>query len=181
MSSHQDDQLLARLQKKWGKLSPSTDGEKQARISYIQLILGRATTFDPNKGMPIFEQKCATCHQLFGKGQKIGPDLTSAERQALAPLVGHIVDPSANIRPEFRAFVVETKDGRVITGLVAEETAGAVTLLDAKGERIVIPRERIGEMKASSVSLMPEKILDTLSDQEIIDFFAYLRLREPPR
>ncbi len=181
MSSHQDDQLLARLQKKWGKLSPSTDGEKQARISYIQLILGRATTFDPNKGKPIFEQKCATCHQLFGKGQKIGPDLTSAERQALAPLVGHIVDPSANIRPEFRAFVVETKDGRVITGLVAEETAGAVTLLDAKGERIVIPRERIGEMKASSVSLMPEKILDTLSDQEIIDFFAYLRLREPPR
>jgi len=181
MSSHKDDQLLARLEKKWGKLSPSTDGEKQARISYIQLILGRATTSDPTKGKLIFEQKCATCHQLFGKGQKIGPDLTSAERQTLAPLVGHIVDPSANIRPEFRAFVVETKDGRVITGLVAEETAGAVTLLDAKGERIVIPRERIGEMKASSVSLMPEKILDTLSDQEIIDFFAYLRLREPPR
>lgn len=181
MSGHKDADLLARLEKKWGKLSPSTDGEKQARISYIQLIISRSATADPVKGKPIFEQKCATCHQLFGKGQKIGPDLTSAERQTLAPLVGHIVDPSGNIRPEFRAFVVETKDGRVITGLVAEETAGAVTLLDAKGERVVIPRDRIEEMKASPASLMPEKILDTLSEQEIIDFFAYLRLREPPK
>ncbi len=181
MSGHKDPDLIARLEKKWGKLSPSTDGEKQARISYIQLVISRSTTSDPLKGKLIFEQKCATCHQLFGKGQKIGPDLTSAERQSLAPLVGHIVDPSGNIRPEFRAFLVETKDGRALTGLVAEETGGAVTLLDAKGERIVIPRDRIEEMRASPLSLMPEKILDTLSDQEIIDFFAYLRLREPPR
>lgn len=181
MSAHKDVELLGRLEKKWGKLSPSTDGEKQARISYIQLIINRSATSDPAKGKPIFEQKCATCHQLFGKGQKIGPDLTSAERQTLAPLVGHIVDPSGHIRPEFRAFVLETKDGRVLAGLIAEETGGAVTLLDAKGERIVIPRGQIEEMKASPASLMPEKILDTLSEQEIIDFFAYLRLREPPK
>ncbi|MEI6326415.1 MAG: c-type cytochrome, partial [Gemmataceae bacterium] len=149
--------------------------------SYIQLIIGRAGSADPAKGKPIYEQKCANCHQLFGKGQKVGPDLTSAERQTLAPLVGHIVDPSANIRPEFRAFIVTTKDGRFLTGLVAEETAGAVTLIDVKGERIVVPRAQIEEMNASPASLMPEKALDGLSDQEIIDFFAYLRLREPPK
>ena len=181
MSGHKDPELLKRLEKKWGKLSPATDGEKQARMSYIQLIIGRAGSADPAKGKPIYEQKCATCHQLFGKGQKVGPDLTSAERQTLAPLVGHIVDPSANIRPEFRAFIVTTKDGRFLTGLVAEETAGAVTLIDVKGERIVVPRAQIEEMNASPASLMPEKALDGLSDQEIIDFFAYLRLREPPK
>ncbi len=181
MFSHKDPELLKRLEKKWGKLSPATDGEKQARMSYIQLIIGRAGSADPAKGKPIYEQKCATCHQLFGKGQKIGPDLTSAERQTLAPLVGHIVDPSANIRPEFRAFTVSTKDGRLLTGLVAEETTGAVTLLDAKGERIVVPRAQIEELKASPASLMPEKALDGLSDQDIVDFFAYLRLREAPK
>ncbi len=181
MFSHKDPELLKRLEKKWGKLSPATEGEKQARMSYIQLIIGRSGFADPAKGKPIYEQKCATCHQLFGQGQKIGPDLTTADRQSLAPLVGHIVDPSANIRPEFRAFIVETKDGRLLTGLIAEETTGAVTLFDAKGERIVVPRPQIEEMKASPSSLMPEKALDGLSDQEIVDFFAYLRLREAPK
>ncbi len=181
LSVHKDAELAKRVEKRWGKLAPATEGEKQARISYIQLIIGRSNESSPDKGKGIFEQKCATCHQLFGKGQKVGPDLTSADRQMLAPLVGHIVDPSGHVRPEFRAWVLETKDGRILTGLVAEETAGAVTLLDAKGEKQVIGRDRIDTFKPSEQSLMPEKLLDGLSDAEIVDFFAYLRLKEPPK
>jgi len=181
MANHKDPELIKRIEKRWGQLAPATEGEKQARISYIQLIIGRATESQPEKGRVLFEQKCASCHQLFGKGQKVGPDLTSAERQTLPPLVGHIVDPSAHIRPEFRAWILETRDGRVITGLVAEETPVAVTLLDAKGEKQTIGRDRIESFQPSPKSLMPEKILDGLSDQEIIDFFAYLRLKDPPR
>src|SRR5262249_45120157 len=80
-------------------------------------------------------------------------------------LLTSIVDPSAYIRPEFVAYVVNLKDGRTLTGLVVESSPKAVTLLNEKNERTVIARDKIDDMSASAVSLMPEKILDPLSDE----------------
>ncbi|HEX5272355.1 MAG TPA: hypothetical protein VFW33_17785, partial [Gemmataceae bacterium] len=92
-----------------------------------------------------------------------------------------VVDPSAYIRPEFVAYVVNLKDGRTLTGLVAESSPKAITLLNEKNERTVIARDKIDELAASPVSLMPEKILDPLSEQEIRDLFAYLQSDGPPK
>src|SRR5262249_43454241 len=91
------------------------------------------------------------------------------------------VDPSAVIRPEYVAFQVATKDGRSLTGLVVESTPSAVTLVNEKNERTVLARTQIELMEASPVSLMPEKILDPLTDQEICDLFAYLQADGPPK
>jgi putative heme-binding domain-containing protein len=126
-------------------------------------------------GAALFTQHCATCHTLFGQGNKVGPDLTSADRKSRAFLVSNIVDPSAIIRPEFAAYVVVTTDGRILTGLVVEATPQAVTLLDAKNERTVLPRDKIDTLKVSPVSLMPEKLLDSLTDQQLCDLFSYLK------
>src|SRR5262249_32292907 len=119
------------------------------------------------------------CHTLFGEGNKVGPDLTGADRKNRDFLLSNIVDPSAVIRVEFLAYVVETRDGRTLTGLVAESTPKAVTLVDDKNERTVLARSKIATMAASPVSLMPEKILDGLSDQEIRDLFSYLQSDGP--
>ena len=120
-------------------------------------------------------QNCVICHTLFGEGNKIGPDLTSADRKNRQYLIAQVVDPSAIIRGEFQAFNIETKDGRSLFGLVVESTPGAVTLVDSKNERTVVARSKIEEMTPSRVSLMPEKILDPLSDRELCDLFAYLQ------
>src|SRR5207253_500294 len=95
-------------------------------------------------------------------------------------LLSNIVDPSAVIRPEFVAYKVETQDGRSLVGLIVEATPAAITLLNEKNERTVIPRAKIDEIKASPISLMPEKILDPLEDQEVRDLFAYLQSDPPP-
>jgi hypothetical protein len=58
---------------------------------------------------------------------------------------------------------------------VVESTPGAVTLVDSKNERTIVARSKIEEMKPSPTSLMPEKILDPLSDPELCDLFAYLQ------
>ncbi len=79
------------------------------------------------------------------------------------------------IRPEFAAHTVLMTDGRVLTGLIVESTPGAVTLVNEKNERSVLPREKIEEMKVSPVSLMPEKLLDTLDDQQVRDLFSYVQ------
>lgn len=166
------------LAKHWGKIGGETAGDKQARIRSLTSIL-RQGKGDSANGKALFQKNCGTCHVLFGEGNKIGPELTGAERKNLAFLLTSTVDPSAVIRQEFIAFNVLTTDGRVLTGLVVESSPKAVTLLDGKNERTVISRDKIEEMNPSPMSLMPEKILDPLTDQQLRDLFSYLQSDGP--
>jgi putative membrane-bound dehydrogenase-like protein len=179
-AAHNDDRLRSLIEKHWGKVGPATQGEKLARVNSILHILNQGKG-DPMRGRLLFQKNCATCHTLFGDGTKIGPDLTGAERKNRSYLVTQVVDPSAYIRPEYVAYTVQTKDGRSLTGLVVESGASAVTLLNGKNEKTLISRDRIDEMAPSPLSLMPEKILDPLSDPELRDLFSYLQCDAPPR
>ena len=118
---------------------------------------------------------CAICHTLFGEGNKIGPELTGADRKNRDFLLANLVDPSAYIRAEYVSYNVEMKDGRALNGLMAESTPTTVTLLDANNQRTVLNRTEIKELKASAVSLMPEGLLDTLEPQQIRDLISYVQ------
>jgi putative heme-binding domain-containing protein len=174
LRQHNDEPLTARIEKHWGRVKTTTPAEIQGRINAVLGVLGRAPG-DAAQGRAHFEKICATCHKLHGKGTEIGPDLTTAERKNRDLLVRSVIDPSAVIRQEFTAFVAETKDGRVFTGLMVESTAETVTLVDAKNQRTVLNRQDIEELKASEASLMPEKLLDELSDQQIRDLIAFIQ------
>ncbi|HTU22685.1 MAG TPA: c-type cytochrome [Gemmataceae bacterium] len=175
LTTYKDDRIAKLIAKHWGAIAPATAGEKISRIRSINLIVSRGGKADAMNGRLLFQKNCAVCHTLFGEGNKIGPDLTSADRKDRQYLIAQVVDPSAIIRGEFQAFNLETKDGRSLFGLVVESTPGAVTLVDSKNERTVVSRGKIEEMTPSRVSLMPEKILDPLSDRELCDLFAYLQ------
>jgi putative membrane-bound dehydrogenase-like protein len=162
------------VRKHWGKVDPATPGEQQTSIRNITRALATGKG-DRANGKLLFVKNCATCHTLFGEGNKIGPDLTGADRKNRAWLVANVVDPSAVIRLEYLAYNVETTDGRNLTGLVVESSPKSVTLVDAKNERTVIARDKIETMTASPVSLMPEKLLDPFSEQELRDLFSYLQ------
>jgi len=170
---HHDEQLNRLVEKHWGRITPATTGEKRARIASINHILGQGHG-NAAIGKQLFQKNCATCHTLFGEGNKVGPDLTWTDRKNREFIITSIVDPSAVIRNEFVAYVVSTTNGRVLTGLVAESTPKTVTLLDDKNQRTLLPRDEIEQMKASPQSLMPEKILDPFDDQQIRDLFSYL-------
>ncbi len=167
----QIDELIA---KHWGKITPATTGERLTQIRNLGATLSTGAG-DRTAGKALFTKNCATCHTLFGEGGKIGPDLTGADRKNRVYLMTQIIDPSAIIRQEFLAYVVNTKDGRALTGLMVESTPETVTLVDAKNVRSVLRRDQIDEMKASPVSLMPEKLLEPLDDRQLRDLFAYLQ------
>jgi putative membrane-bound dehydrogenase-like protein len=175
---HKDDEIHRLVEKHWGKIGREASGEKRARIASIKHMLGLGTG-DPNNGKVLFAKKCTICHTLFGEGNKVGPELTGADRKDRDFLVTSIVDPSAVIRKEYLAYVVATTNGRVLTGLIAESTPKTVTLLDSKNERTTLAREDIDEIKPSPESLMPEKLLDDLDDQETRDLFSYLQGNGP--
>jgi putative heme-binding domain-containing protein len=174
-----DSGLIARTEKLWGQVRPATSFEKEGRIKAVALILARGTG-DAARGKPLVARHCLNCHQLFGEGETIGPDLTAVDRKNLDVLLPNVIDPGGMIREGFQQYVVATHDGRVLSGLLAENSGGKVTVLDAKGVRTPLSESEVESIKRAEASLMPEGILDPLTDQELRDVFAYLRSEPVP-
>jgi putative membrane-bound dehydrogenase-like protein len=175
LTTYKDESIAKLIAKHWGTIAPATAGEKISRIRSINHILSLGGKGNAVNGRLLFQKNCAVCHTLFGEGNKVGPDLTTADRKNREYLITQVVDPSVVIRAEYQAFNIETKDGRSLFGLIVENTPGSVTLVDSKNERTVVSRSKIEQMAPSPVSLMPEKILDPLKDEELCDLFRYLQ------
>ena len=98
---------------------------------------------------------------------------------ALDFLLASLVDPSAVIRKEFLAYEVETRDGRVLSGVIVSQTGGELTLGTGTGERVVLPRAQIVALRESALSVMPEGLLKGLAPQEVRDLFGFLQRGSP--
>lgn len=180
MLRHHDAALTAAIEKRWGKFQPQTSAEKASTVNQLKLVLNPSGTTlrfkgDVAEGKKLFATLCANCHQLFREGQTIGPELTGADRKNTEWLLTQIVDPSAFIRPEYVNHNVEMRDGRSLTGLLVEQSDRALTLLDAQNLRTALNQADVKEVKASTLSLMPEGLLESLTPQQVRDLFAYLQ------
>ncbi len=179
IAEYSDKEIPPLINKYWGKVQGETTGEKLALVrgfvSMIKLAKG-----DPAEGHKVFQTTCAVCHSLFAEGNHIGPDLTVADRKNLNFLLENILSPSLAIRPEYISYNVELKDERSLTGLIVESSEQAVTILDASNQRTVLARSQIKSLNASAISLMPEGLLEALSQQQVRDLFAYLQ-SDPPK
>jgi putative heme-binding domain-containing protein len=174
---YQDPSITAVIQNVWGTTRQSSKA-KQERMASVSKMIG-AGQGSASEGKKLFAATCATCHKLHGEGQTIGPDLTGYERDNLDFLLLSIVDPNAAIREEYTNFELETNDGLLLTGFVIERAAKSVTIEDGQQGRTTVPKDRIKSLRASSVSRMPEGLLDALNEQQIRDLFAYLRSKSP--
>jgi putative heme-binding domain-containing protein len=174
LRQYDDPRLHKLVERIWGKFRAATPFETQGRITAILQSLSKGKG-DAVRGRQYFEKTCANCHKLHGSGSAVGPDLTAAERKNRELLVQNIVDPSAVIRQEFTSHVALTKDGQVLTGLLAESTPDLITLVDVKNQRTVLKRSELEELKESTVSLMPDRLLDDMTDQQIRDLVAYVQ------
>lgn len=174
-----DPSVAALAEKLFGKVVKATSQEKAAEIARVTRL---ATTGagDASAGRELFAARCAGCHTLFGSGGKVGPDLTSYDRRNIDFLALSIVDPSAYVREEFTAFRIRTRGGETLIGLITERGPNQLTLQDAAQQKTSIPKDQIVEERALPTSLMPEGLLDGLSDQQVRDLFKYLSAQKPP-
>jgi putative heme-binding domain-containing protein len=128
--------------------------------------------------------RCVICHRFGGDGGATGPDLTQlAGRFNLKDLTDAIVDPSKVISDQYKASVIETKDGKVITGRIVSESKDSITVVtDPENATKVaeIKKSDIEQMEPSKVSLMPKDLLKTLNETEVRDLLAYLLSRGNP-
>lgn len=174
MLEHKNPALNERIQKHWPGIAAGSGGiDLAAESARIKRVLAGGKG-DETAGKVHFSTRCATCHQLFGEGMKIGPDLTGYERQNPDFWIPSIVNPSLELREGYLNYVASMKDGRKVIGLMQEQSPRTVTLRDLAGQVSLLDRAEMVTLEASPISLMPPALLTGMSDQELRDLFAYL-------
>jgi len=169
-----DAALNRKLAEAWGELRDSPSDKKQLIARWkTQLTPAALANADTRQGRLAFNAVCASCHTLYGEGAKVGPDLTGGGRDNLDYLLENIVDPSAVVTADFRMSVVELKDGRVLNGVIAAKTERTLTL-KTMTETLTVERNEIVDIRESTLSLMPEGLLETLPPEQARDLIAYL-------
>jgi len=136
---------------------------------------------DPAAGERIFFHSraagCYRCHQVDGRGGRIGPELSTAARQLdRAKLIEAIVAPSKEIAPRFVPWTIVTAEGKVLTGmLVSEAVSGEQSYADAEGRLFVLRPEQIDQRAPHDKSIMPDNMARQLTAGEFRDLLAYLQ------
>ena len=130
---------------------------------------------NPEHGALLFGATCSSCHRLKGVGNIVGPDLAPLSDKPVDYLLTAILDPNAIIEPRFIQYNIETKDDRSLSGVIKNETATSLTLIQGGGGHEDILRSQMATMKASTVSLMPEGLEEGKSPQDFADLIAYVK------
>jgi putative heme-binding domain-containing protein len=145
--------------------------------------LGQSRSFGNGKQM--FQvANCVACHRFGGMGNEFGPDLAKLDpKLTAADVLRDILEPSAKINEKYCTYVFETGSGKIVTGLVLEETPDVVKVIEnplLKTEPVILRRSDILERKKSPTSMMPKGLLDKLTREEIVDLIAFITSRGDP-
>jgi putative heme-binding domain-containing protein len=169
-----DSGVNERLAKVWDDIRPAS-ADKQARIGSVkeQLAAQDLKLADRARGRLLFAKNCGTCHKLFDDGGRVGPELTGSQRVNLDYILDNVLDPSAIVPREYKAHVLRLADGRVVQGVILEETPVTLVVQTAN-ESLRIPTGEIENRKESGLSMMPEGLFDRLTAEELRDLVAYL-------
>jgi putative heme-binding domain-containing protein len=172
LAAHSD----AELRERGLRLQPSVSSDRRELLQRYEAALTMSGSAE--RGRAIFQRTCAACHQLQGQGHAIGPNLAAMRNRGDEAILTNVLTPNAEVNPQYVSYVVTTKDGRTLSGLVVEETAAGITLLRAENVRDAILRIDIDEMRSTGLSLMPEGLEKEIDLPAMADLLEYLRTLE---
>lgn len=166
-----ESQLVARtLDPKWRAPARPEHRELEAWTRFAQ-------EGDAVAGRRVFlgrTAQCARCHRLAGRGGEIGPDLTTAHRLPPLRLLESVVQPSREVAPQFVGWSIRGEDGRVFEGLFLTERGEDELYASSDGQIVSIQHDQIADRRPLANSIMPEGLVDRLTDRELADLLAYL-------
>ncbi|MGC1241000.1 MAG: PVC-type heme-binding CxxCH protein, partial [Chryseosolibacter sp.] len=171
LSQHADQGIRQRAQKLFGNVSA-------VHRDTVVTAYYEATTLpgDVAKGMEIFRTACSSCHRIGETGRAFGPDLLSVSNQTKINLLTMILDPNKNIAPGYDGYLIETRDGKTLAGILANESSTAVMVRTPDGVEQVIARGQIKSILPMSTSLMPEGLEANYTVDDLAGLLQYLKI-----
>jgi putative membrane-bound dehydrogenase-like protein len=179
-----DAGLSTMLEVVWGRVSaPASDAnaklaaEEHQRLKSIlkpQFLKGASVA----AGHELFKNICGQCHQLFGEGGRIGPDLTGSNRADLDYILENVTNPSSVIGKDYELHIINLKDGRIVSGMIRSE-AGEVLAVQTLASEERIRKSDIASQQTLGVSMMPSGLFSALTNEQMRDLVAYLASPSP--
>ena len=146
------------------------------RAAVVKKYLAAATLKgDPHKGQQVFASVCITCHKHGQLGVDVGPPLSDVKVKPPEALLSDILDPNRMFEARWSAYVVETQDGRTLSGLVQSENSDAIVLAMMGGATETLPRSAIKTLKSLDRTLMPEGLEAAITPDQMADLLAFLQ------
>ena len=169
LKNHRDSRV-GTLAKKILDQHPAAQREEVIRAFLPALELhGQA-----DKGKLIYQQRCAVCHRSGGEGFAVGPDFTSIKDAGKEKNLVNILDPNREVAPNYLSYLIETKSGETLVGIIAGESTASVTIRQAYGKEVTVLRADLKRMENQKLSLMPEGVEAGLSTQDLADLLEYI-------
>jgi putative heme-binding domain-containing protein len=130
-----------------------------------------------SRGQEIYRRKslqCINCHAIGNAGGVVGPNLISLGGSSQPDyIVEALLNPSAKLKEGFTTLTVLTDEGEIINGISLGKNGDGLRLRLADGKEVQIALDAIEQTKPGK-SLMPEGLLDSLPQQELVDLLAFM-------
>ncbi|MFO0876484.1 MAG: c-type cytochrome [Gemmataceae bacterium] len=161
------------------RLLKLTTGLPPADARLTGLIAERRRAFetgkpDAKRGLVLFEKHCAACHQVAGKGARIGPQLDGIGLRGLDRLLEDTLDPNRNVDEAFRTTRLVLHSGKTVEGLFLREEGAVLVLADAQGKEQRVASKEVESRHVSPLSPMPANLAEQVGAAEFADLLAYL-------
>jgi putative membrane-bound dehydrogenase-like protein len=171
--------LSDQVKDQMGRILDKRNADLVAQRKQVESLLTAFPSGDVRRGQAVFngaKAACRTCHSVGYVGGKVGPDLSRiGQIRTEKDLLESIVYPSLSFVRSYEPVTVALSDGRVVAGIVQNETPETITVVVNATETRVIPRSEIDDISPSTVSVMPAGLDKQLSTQELADLITYLR------
>jgi putative heme-binding domain-containing protein len=180
LASDGNEAIQTAVARIWGKFNVETTKEREEIVKKVANTLRWDARGDAERGLAVYDRICGQCHLLNGRGNDVGPNITSNGRGSYDQLLVSVFNPSLVIGEAYKSVTLRTVDGTVLTGLLVERNDKGTVLKVQGGKVETIAAEDIEEFRQDKKSLMPEGIESQLNAQELADLFALLTLEGPP-
>jgi putative heme-binding domain-containing protein len=172
LMNHRNAAVQARAR---GLLAAVESGDRMQVYERLRGVVLAASGNAAN-GKRIFAAQCAACHTFDGSGGSAGPDLSGIRNQPADAILLHVLVPDHEITPGYHAYLVETQDGRTVSGRLESSAPNSLTLRDASSQAHTILRSDVRSISASPASLMPAGLEHAMSEQDLADLIAHLKI-----
>lgn len=157
-----------------GKITSRKSLNAEQRAAILEKARSVASAADGERIYRNEQLGCLKCHAIGGSGGLVGPDMISLGASAQPDyLLESLLNPNAKVKENYHTTVVATVDGVVVAGVQIQKSEKTITLRTAENKVVDVPVDQIEE-QSQGVSLMPEGLVDNLTDDEIASVVRFL-------
>lgn len=129
---------------------------------------------DVKAGGQVFLSRCIACHMANGQGVDVAPNLVTVKTKGRDGILTAILEPHKEVAAQFIAYIVNTKDGQTLSGIVARDDASSMTIKMMGGAEVIVQRSNIKGSSSTGQSLMPEGLETGMTVQDMADLLSFI-------